>query len=152
MRVLADKQKEVFDNDILALLDDQLGEVVETFHLDYLHSSSGTGTLPSATVRIIRQGQVLQEAAWGDGPVDAAYNAISKATGMSPELENYSIRAVTGKSEALGEATLRIKEKGRVYIGRGVSTDIIEASARAYINALNHMMARTNSKTINKEK
>jgi len=149
---LADKKKEVFDDDILALLDDQLGEVSETFHLDYLHCSSGTGTLPTATVRIIRQGQVLQEAAWGDGPVDATYNAISKATGMSPELENYSIRAVTGKSEALGEATLRIKEQGRVYIGRGVSTDIIEASAKAYINALNHMMTRINNKTTDKEK
>jgi len=141
---LADKKKEIFDEDIVALLDDEFTEVPETFHLDYLQCSSGTGTLPSATVRIIKGQEVLQEAAWGDGPVDATYRAISKATGLNPKLENYHIRAVTGSSEALGEAVLRIKEGGRVYVGRGVSTDIIEASAKAYISALNHMMARSN--------
>ena len=141
---LADKKKEVFDEDIIALLDDELPDIAETFHLDYLHCSAGTGTLPSATVRILRQDQVLQEAAWGDGPVDAAYNAISKATGLKPELENYQIRAVTGSSEALGEAIVRIRQNKRVYVGRGVSTDIIEASAKAYVSALNHMMARGN--------
>ncbi len=142
---LADKKKEVFDEDIIAMLDDGIADIPEVFHLDYLQCSCGTGTLPSATVRINRQGQTLQEAAWGDGPVDATYNAITKATGLNPELENYSIRAVTGSSEALGEAVLRIRHEGRVYVGRGVSTDIIEASAKAYISALNHMMARGNN-------
>jgi len=141
---LADKKKEVFDEDIIALLDDEMADAYETFRLDYLQCSSGTGTLPSATVRIVKKDEVLQEAAWGDGPVDATYNAISKATGMAPELENYSIRAVTGSSEALGEATLRIRHEGKVFVGRGVSTDIIEASARAYISALNHMMVKIN--------
>ena len=142
---LADKKKEVFDEDIVALLAGEMGAEAETFRLDYLQCSSGTGTLPSATVRIIRGDEVLQEAAWGDGPVDATYNAISKATGLSPELENYSIRAVTGSSEALGEAALRIRHEGKMFVGRGVSTDIIEASAKAYVSALNHMMLSVNA-------
>jgi len=142
---LADKKKEIFDEDIVALLEDEFADVPETFHLDYLQCSAGTGTLPNATVRIIRQGKVLQEAAWGDGPVDATYNAITKATGLNVTLENYSIRALTGSSEALGEAVLRIRDHGQVFVGRGVSTDIIEASAKAYVAALNRMMSRGNN-------
>jgi len=139
---LADKKKEVFDEDIMALLDDEMPSRKGVFHLDYLQCSSGTGTVPSATVRIMRGEEVLQEAAWGDGPVDAAYNAISKATGLKPDLENYSIRAVTGGTEALGEAVVKIRHEGRIFVGRGASTDIIEASAKAYVNAINHMLAR----------
>ena len=139
---LADKKKEIFDEDIIALLDEEREERLQTFHLDYLQCTSGTGTLPSATVRIMRGQEILQAADWGDGPVDATYNAIAKAIGLEVELENYSIRALTGSSEAQGEAILRIRHEGKVYIGRGVSTDIIEASAKAYISALNHMMTR----------
>jgi len=139
---LADKKKEVFDEDIITLLDDTIPAAAETFHLDYLQCSCGTGTIPSATVRILSQGRRLQESAWGDGPVDAAYNAISKATGLHPKLENYSIRAITSGTEALGEAVVRINAGDRIYAGRGASTDIIEASAKAYVNALNHMIAR----------
>jgi len=139
---LADKKKEVFDEDIITLLDDTIPVAAETFHLDYLQCSCGTGTIPSATVRIICQGRQLLESAWGDGPVDAAYNAISKATNLHPKLENYSIRAITAGTEALGEAVVRIKEGDRIFAGRGASTDIIEASAKAYVNALNHMIAR----------
>lgn len=139
---LADKKKEVFDNDIVALLDDDMAQIHETFRLDYLQCTCGSGNLPSAAVRILKEDEVLQEAAWGDGPVDAVYNAISKATGLTPKLENYSIRAVTGDSQALGESILRIRDHDRVYVGRGVSTDIVEASAKAFINALNHMMSK----------
>ncbi|HPO70478.1 MAG TPA: alpha-isopropylmalate synthase regulatory domain-containing protein, partial [Anaerohalosphaeraceae bacterium] len=78
----------------------------------------------------------------GDGPIDAAYEAIRQATGQTPTLDNYSIRAITGGKEALGEAMVRIKDgKGRSFVGRGVSTDIIEASAKAYIDAINRMAA-----------
>jgi len=142
---LADKKKQVYDDDIVALLADTLALGGEMFRLDYLQCTSGSGTVPSATVRILHEEKVLQEAAWGDGPVDAAFNAISKATGLSPKLENYTIRAVTESSEALGEAVLRIREGGRVFVGRGLSTDIIEASAKAYISALNHMMVTGNN-------
>ena len=141
---IADKKKEIFDEDIIALLADEIVDIPKIYVLDYLQCSSGTKTLPSATVRILKGDEVLQEAAWGDGPVDAAYNAISKATGLEPELKNYSIRAVTGSSEALGEAILQIGYEGKTFVGRGVSTDIIEASAKAYISALNNMMMRIN--------
>lgn len=106
-----------------------------------MHVISGTGTLPSASVKIKTQDQIKQAAACGDGPVDAAYEAIREATGQSPKLESYSIRALTGGKEALGEATVKISEKGQIYIGRGASTDIVQASAKAYINAINRMVA-----------
>jgi len=138
---IADKKKEVFDEDIGVLINDEIRIVEKTYELEYLHVASGTGTLPTASVKIKIKDEVKQAAACGDGPVDAAYEAIREATGQSPKLENYSIRAVTGGKEALGEATVKITEDGRTHIGRGVSTDIIEASARAYIDAINRMVA-----------
>jgi len=139
---IADKKKEVFDDDIAALINDEVRGVVEAvYHLEYLHVASGTGTLPTASVRITTPDGVKQAAACGDGPVDAAYQAIREATGLSPTVENYSIRAVTGGKEALGEANVKIAEGGRVFLGRGVSTDIIEASAKAYVDAINRMAA-----------
>jgi len=139
---LADKKKEVFDEEIIALLDDSLGRAGETFRLEFMQCMAGTG-IPTATVRIIRDdGVELLETALGDGPVDAVYHAISKATGLSPTLENYSIRAVTGSTDALGEALVRIRDGERVFAGRGLSTDIIDASAKAFISALNHLAAR----------
>ncbi|MBI9017409.1 MAG: 2-isopropylmalate synthase [Phycisphaerae bacterium] len=141
--VLADKKKEVFDEDLIALLSDETEELKETFKLDYMQVSSGTATLPSATVRVLQGELILQQAAWGDGPVDAAFNAINAAINMQPKLEKYTISAVTAGKEAMGQAVVRIKEGGRIFVGHGVSTDIIEASTKAYINALNHMMAHS---------
>jgi len=141
---IADKKKEVFDEDLAAIVNDEIRIVEQVYQLEYLHVASGTGTLPTASVKIRIKDQVKQAAACGDGPVDAAYEAIREASGVSAKLESYSIRAVTGGKEALGEATVRISDDGRTYIGRGVSTDIIEASAKAYIDALNRMMAEKN--------
>jgi 2-isopropylmalate synthase len=138
---IADKKKEVFDEDVAAIINDEIRVVDHVYHLDYLLVASGTGTMPTASVRMHVQDEVRQAAACGDGPVDAAYEAIREATGLAPKLENYSIRAVTGGTEALGEATVRIKDDGRTFIGRGVSTDIIEASAKAYVDAINRMVA-----------
>jgi len=140
---VADKKKEVFDEDIAALIGDETRMMNQVFQLEYLNVTSGTGTVPTGTVRIrTRDGKTCQAAACGDGPVDAAYEAIRSATGQSPTLENYNIRAVTGGKEALGEASVRIKDSnGRSYIGRGASTDIIEASAKAFIDAINRMAA-----------
>lgn len=140
---IADKKKEVFDEDIAAIINDEIRMVEQLYHLEYLNVTSGTGTLPTGAVKIrLRDGQVRQAAACGDGPIDAAYEAIRQATGQTPTLDNYSIRAITGGKEALGEAMVRIKDgKGRSFAGRGVSTDIIEASAKAYIDAINRMAA-----------
>jgi 2-isopropylmalate synthase len=138
---IADKKKEVFDEDVAAIINDEIHIVEQVYELKYLHVACGTGTLPTASVRVAAKGETKQAAACGDGPVDAAYQAIREATGQSPELESYSIRAVTGGKEALGEATVRISDNGKIYIGRGVSTDIIEASAKAYVDAINRMVS-----------
>jgi len=137
---VADKKTEVFDEDLVAIISDEIHAIEHIFELEYLHVASGTGTLPTASVKMKTKDGMKQAAACGDGPVDAAYEAIREATGLSPKLENYSIRAVTGGKEALGEATVRIKENGRTFVGRGVSTDIIEASAKAYVDAINRMV------------
>jgi 2-isopropylmalate synthase len=139
---IADKKKEVFDEDIAVIINDEIHIVVEkVYQLEYLHVACGTGTLPTASVRMKVKDETKQAAACGDGPVDAAYEAIREATGLSPKLESYSIRAVTGGKEALGEATVSISEDGRTYIGRGISTDIIESSAKAYVDAINRMVS-----------
>ncbi len=138
---VADKKKEIFDADVAAIINDQIRVVEQVYVLEYLHVASGTGTLPTASVRMKCKDEKKLAAAFGDGPVDAAYEAIRQAIGLTPELENYSIRAVTSGKEALGEATVRIRDNGRTFIGRGVSTDIIEASAKAYVDAINRMVA-----------
>jgi len=140
---IADKKKEVFDEDIMAVINDEIRVVVEkVYELEYLHVACGTGTLPTASVKMKVRGEVKMAAAYGDGPVDAAYEAIREATGLSPKLVDYSIRAVTSGKEALGEAMVKITEDGRTFIGRGISTDIIEASAKAYVDAINRMVAK----------
>jgi len=138
---VADKKKEVFDEDVVVIIDDEVRVVEHTFELEYMRVLIETGTSPTAIVKIRSKGKLKEAQAEGDGPVDAAYEAIRGATGYSPKLESYSIRAVTGGKEALGEATVRISESGRTYIGRGVSTDIIEASAKAYVDAINRMVS-----------
>ncbi len=138
---IADKKKEVFDEDVAAIINEEIHVVEHVYELQYLHVASGTGTLPTASVKMKIKDETKQAAACGDGPVDAAYEAIREATGLSPKLENYTIRAVTGGKEALGEATVRISADGRTFIGRGISTDIIEASAKAYVDAINRMVA-----------
>jgi len=142
---VADKKTEVFDEDIAALVGDEIRAVEHIFELQYLHVACGTGTLPTASVKIKTKGKdaPIIAAACGDGPVDAAYEAIRIATGQSPKLDLYSIKAVTGGKEALGEATVKvIDNKGIRFTGRGISTDIIEASAKAYVDAINRMMAK----------
>jgi 2-isopropylmalate synthase len=138
---VADKKKEVFDEDLVAIISDEIHAIEHVYELEYLHVASGTGTLPTASVKMKTKDGTKQAAACGDGPVDAAYEAIREATNLSPKLENYTIRAVTSGKDALGEATVRIVDDGRTFVGRGISTDIIEASAKAYVDAINRMVA-----------
>jgi len=139
---IADKKKEVFEEDVATIINDEIRVVVEKiYELEYLRVLIETEKAPTATVKIKSKEGIKEASAEGDGPVDAAYEAIREATGQSPKLESYSIKAVTGGKEALGEATVRIKQNGRTYIGRGVSTDIIEASAKAYVDAINRMVS-----------
>ena len=139
--VVADKKKEVFDEDLAAIISDEVRTVEHIFDLEYLRVVCETGTLPMASVKMKTKDETKEAEARGDGPVDAAYQAIREATGLSPKLENYSIRAVTSGKEAMGEATVHISSEESVFIGRGVSTDIIEASAKAYVDAINRMVA-----------
>ena len=110
--------------------------------LIYFQVITGNQTLPTATVKIKKGRKIYQEASVGDGPIDATYKAIDRITGLSPKLLDYSLKAVTSGKEALGEVTVKIKEGEWEVMGRGVSTDVIEASARAYINALNRLLYR----------
>lgn len=138
---IADKKKEVFDEDLAAIINDEIRVVEHVYHLDYLQIACGSGPLPTASVQMKVRDETKKAAACGDGPVDAAYEAIRQATGLAPKLESYTIRAVTSGKEALGEATVRVVEDSSTYIGRGVSTDIIEASAKAFVDAINRMTA-----------
>jgi 2-isopropylmalate synthase len=140
--IVADKKKEVFNDDLMAIIGDEMRIKEQDLELLYLHVSCGTGTLPTASVRVKVKGEIKQAAACGDGPVDAAYEAIREATKLSPKLESYAIKAITAGKDALGEATVKIiGDNNRRFSGRGVSTDIIEASAKAYVDAINRMAA-----------
>ncbi|NLC44428.1 MAG: 2-isopropylmalate synthase [Clostridiales bacterium] len=137
---LADKKKYVMDSDIEALISSELIQIPETLQLDYFHITSGNSLISTSTVRISREGQVVEEAACGDGPIDAIFHAVERATGLEITLKDYRIRAITSGKDALGEGTVTIEKNKRIYVGRGISTDIIEASAKAYINAINKML------------
>ncbi len=146
-KTLADKKKQVYDDELLSLVEEQLGSVSKTYELDYIHMLSGSSTVPSATVRlkIMRPGEkdiLIQEAATGDGPVDACYRAINKITGIDAVLQDYRIKAVSRGCDSLGEVTVLLREEedlSEEFLGRGTSTDIIKASALAYLSALNRL-------------
>ena len=114
----------------------------EVFSLDYIHVVTGNQILPTATLRIKKVDKVYQEAACGDGPIDATYNAIDRICKLGLTLVDYSIQAATGGKDALGEVRVRVKKGDILISGSGSSTDIIEASAKAYINVINRFLYR----------
>lgn len=139
---LADRKTEVTDEDIEAIVGGALVRVPETFVLDYFQISTGNRGVPTATVRIrMADGREMEEAATGDGPVHAMYHAVDRATGVPVALRDYALNAATSGKDALGEVSVKVEYKGHIYSGRGVSTDVLEASLRAYIHALNKIMA-----------
>jgi 2-isopropylmalate synthase len=138
---IADRKKEITDLDLEALVKNEIHIAGDIYHLSYLHVFSGTNIVPTATVGLRRNGQKYEEAACGDGPVDAAYKALDKALGVhNIALVDYNLNAITGGKDALGEVMAQVKYKDKYFIGRGVSTDIIEASVKAYLNALNKVL------------
>ena len=137
---VADRKQEVFDDDLVSIMHNQAAPESIAWVLEYLHIYSGTAAIPTATVRLTSEGQAHEAASTGDGPVDAVYKAISAATGTAAKLGRYEIRSVTSGAEALGEATVQLSLSGRTVIGRGASTDIIEASANAYVDGLNKLV------------
>jgi 2-isopropylmalate synthase len=142
---LADKKKEVFDEDIEALVDDQLELSGGLWTLSGLQVTAGSNTIPTATVTLKDSaGETIQDASIGDGPVDAIYSAIQRLTGIKVSLSDYRIRAVTKGKEALGEVQIELEHSGRKIRGRGISTDILEASALAYLAAINRLRSLSN--------
>ncbi len=140
-KVLADKKKEVFDDDLVVIVEEELPTTKEIYKLEYVHIVSGTTTVPTATIRLSKEGKTLQDAASGDGPVDACYKTIDRLTGLTPELVDYGLHSVTKGKDALGEVSVKLRHQGIEVLGRGTSTDIIEASAKAYLNAINKIVS-----------
>ncbi len=139
---LADQKKYVFDEDIEALVSDEVLRITETYELIDIDVSSGTKKKPSAYVKMKINGDEKEITISGDGPVDAVYKAITELTGSKASLNKFEIKAITGGTDALGEVTIILEEGGNTVRGHGSDTDIIVASARAYINALNKLALR----------
>ena len=136
---LADKKKHVMDEDIEALVNEDILRSCETFKLEYLHVSSGTTVYPTASVKMLLHGKSQKDAQGGNGPIDAVFNTINKLTKTESELLRFSVSALTGGTDAQGEVTVRVLENGLIALGKGVDPDIITASAKAYINGLNRL-------------
>lgn len=142
---LADKKKEIFDEDLDTIAEELASRAPAVWELELLQTTAGTGVVPTATVRMKKaDGTIVQDAATGDGPVDAVYSAIQRICDVSVRLTDYQIRAITVGKDAQGEVSLEIESDGEKVRGRGVSTDIIEASARAYLAAINRCLQRAN--------
>jgi 2-isopropylmalate synthase len=141
---LADKKKEITDIDLEALVRNEIQAYEDRFILDYLHVSTGNLTIPTATIRMKKDGELVQEASCGDGPIDAIYKAIDRITEIPVKLDEYSIKAVSSGEDALGEVMVKVRQNGNAYVGRGLSTDIIEASTLAYIHAVNKISRAIN--------
>ena len=137
---LADKKKDVYDEDIEAVLDEQLEQGRQLWELVKFQVTSGTDTIATATV-VLRDSSGIQrmDASTGDGPIDACYSAIQRITGVGVVLEAYSTRAITGGKDAQGEVSVQVRHHDRKVRGRGVSTDVIEAAVRAYLSAINRI-------------
>jgi 2-isopropylmalate synthase len=139
---LADKKKQVLDEDLESIIADEARTLSEIYRLDYLHVVSGGTTIPTATVRLSRNGETFLATGNGVGSVDAVYKTIGSMLKVRHKLLQYHVESVTGGTEALGEVTVRlVSPRGDIYSGRGSSTDIIEASAKAYLQALNKLIS-----------
>lgn len=136
---LADQKKYIFNEDIEALVSDEVLRTAEVYQLISLDVTSGTNRKPTATVKLKINGNEKELTISGDGPVDAVYKAITELTGSTAELNRFEIKAITGGTDALGEVTVVLEDGGHTVRGHGADTDIIVASAKAYINALNKL-------------
>ena len=136
---LADQKKEIFEEDLEAIVSEQIRRIPERYVLKALFAQSGTGQVPTATVELEIDGQVMKQTGTGDGPVDAAYRTIAAMTGTKSRLLQYVVKAITGGTDAQGEVSVRVEETGKTASGNGADTDIIVASAKAYLNALNKL-------------
>ena len=134
---LADKKKEVYDDDLRILMGDEVLKESDFYILKYINVVSGTNSIPTATITIQKADKEFSDSATGDGPIDALFNAIDRAIDKKHKIESYNVRSVTSGRQALGEVNVRMIFNEKRFSGRGVSTDILEASAKAYLSAIN---------------
>lgn len=138
---LADRKKEITDRDLEAIVASDVKTPREHYRLKYIQVTTGNQIIPTATVVLERNGEELQASASGDGPVDAAYHAIDRLIGLKIKLQNFAVHSVTSGQDALGEVQVQLDIEGISVSGRGLSTDIVESAARAYVNAINRYLS-----------
>ncbi len=148
---LSDKKKEVFDEDLIAIVEDEVQEIKDIWTLESLVVTSGTHIKPQVEVKLKSGGKIFAKAASGDGPIDACYLAVDEITGLSGKLLNYGIQSVTQGQDAQGEVRVRVNFDGQKHTGIGASTDVIEASVKAYLNAVNKACSAAKVKSKVKE-
>jgi 2-isopropylmalate synthase len=136
---LADQKKELFEEDLETIVNKAVTKVPERYSLKGLHVESGLDQRPSATVELLMKGHVSKTTGTGDGPVDAVYRTIAAMAETKSHLRAYIVKAITGGTDAQGEVSVRVEENGETVTGHGSDTDIIIASAQAYLNALNKL-------------
>ena len=138
-KAVADKKKEVYPEDLEVLVAEQVLRIPDRYRLVYLHVAGGSGIRPTATVGVEIDGKEAQEVSMGAGPIDAAFKAVAKLVKTRSQLLRFAVNSITGGTDALGEVTVRLKENGHVVTGQGADPDIITASVKAYLNALNRL-------------
>jgi 2-isopropylmalate synthase len=138
---IADRKGAIDSDELRALVDTETVATVQLFSLEHVQFFSGSGLLPTATVRLLTPQGTVTQTATGDGPVDAVYKAMAEALKIYPELDLYRVESVTGSTESLGEVSVKLRLGEVQATGHGISPDIIEASARAYLDAANKLVA-----------
>lgn len=143
---LTDKKKTITEKDLIALAGAKKMADIEIYSLEGFTVQSGSDSSATSSIRLIKNGEVYMDAAIGSGPIDAAFKAIERITGLGSELVNYTIQSVTEGEDALGEAMVKLKKRDGedTVTGHGLSTDIIEASIKAYVNGVNKILASGN--------
>ena len=138
---LADRKKHIYDDDLVAIMQEQMNLAVAVYTLEYLHVSSGNKTVPTATVRLKKGDVVTEDAACGDGPVDAALKTIERITKVEGRLLDFSLQAISKGKDALGEVSVQVKFGDEIVTGKGSSPDIVEAGAKAFLNCTNRYIS-----------
>ena len=144
---IADKKKEIFDADIEAIVIEEIYRVPDKYELKHLNVTSGTVAVPTATVHLMVEGKLVRQAGFGNGPVDALFKTIISMTGFAAELRRFVVSSITGGTDAQGEVTVELMDKGMTAVGQGSDPDILVASAKALINAMNRIEFLRNKKS-----
>ncbi|OGS44528.1 MAG: 2-isopropylmalate synthase [Elusimicrobia bacterium RIFOXYD2_FULL_34_15] len=141
-KALADKKKNIYDEDIEAIIESEISREQQIYELESVFITSGSEVKPLAKVKLKRDNKLFSAEASGDGPVDSAYKAIEKIVSQKFKLVDYSLKSVSIGKDAVGEAMVKVEHKGAIYFGRGTSTDVIEASVKAYLSAINRILRK----------